>query len=98
MKRARKRDSLLVLASQNISDLLLDDIKEYTKPLLAIPQRKFLFSPGQVDGDRYKEMFGITDIEYSHIKEAKRGRCIYKCGNETFVMNVHAPSYKSELF
>ena len=98
MKRVRKRDSLLVLATQNIQDLLLPNICEYTKPLLAIPQRKFLFSPGNVDKEKYEDLLSITDVEYSHIQNAKRGRCIYKCGNETYILHVHAPDYKEKIF
>ena len=98
IKRVRKRNSLLILATQNISDLLLPEIQEYTKPLLAIPQRRFLFSPGNVDKERYMDLLDISPIEYSHIHNAKRGRCIYKCGGETFVMDVCAPKYKEEVF
>lgn len=98
LKRVRKRNSSLILATQNINDLLLDDIKEYTKPILAIPQRKFLFSPGTVDSDKYMEMLDITPTEFSHIKDAKRGKCVYKCGLDTFIVNVQAPEYKNKLF
>lgn len=98
MKRVRKRNSLLLISTQNISDFLLDGIKEYTKPLLSIPQRKFLFSPGDIDKDKYIQALWISELEFSKIKESKMGRCLYKCGNDTFIMNVHAPSYKSEIF
>ena len=43
MKRNRKRDSFLILTSQNVEDFLLPGIKEYTKPLLSIPAHRFLF-------------------------------------------------------
>jgi len=36
MKRVRKKESSFILASQNIEDFLLPEIKEFTKPLLSL--------------------------------------------------------------
>lgn len=41
MKRVRKKDSSLILASQNIEDFLLPSVREYTKPLFSIPTHQF---------------------------------------------------------
>ena len=35
MKRVRKKDSAMILASQNIDDFLIPSVKEYTKPLFS---------------------------------------------------------------
>lgn len=45
MKRVRKKDSAVILASQNIDDFLIPSVKEYTKPLFSIPTHHFLSSP-----------------------------------------------------
>ena len=45
MKRVRKKDSAVILASQNIEDFLIQNVKEYTKPLFSIPTHHFLFYP-----------------------------------------------------
>ena len=45
-KRVRKKDSAVILASQNIEDFMLDGIKEYTKPLFSIPTHQFFSMPG----------------------------------------------------
>ena len=45
-KRGRKRNSDVIIASQNVEDLLLPGIVEYTKPLFSIPSHSFLFNPG----------------------------------------------------
>ena len=37
MKRVRKKDSSVILASQNIEDFLIPSIREFTKPLFSIP-------------------------------------------------------------
>ena len=52
-KRVRKKESAIVISSQNIEDYLLKDIAEYTKPLFAIPTYKFLFFPGTIDKKTY---------------------------------------------
>lgn len=46
MKRARKKESSLLLASQNVEDFLLPESAELTKPLFSIPAYQFLFHPG----------------------------------------------------
>ena len=44
MKRVRKKDSCVVLASQNIEDFLIPSIREFTKPMFSIHS----FSSGNV--------------------------------------------------
>ena len=48
MKRVRKKDSAVIIASQNIEDFNRTDVKEMTKPLFAIPAHQFLFYPGSI--------------------------------------------------
>ena len=52
MKRVRKKESSFILASQNIEDFLLPEIKEFTKPLFSIPSHHFLFNPGNISARR----------------------------------------------
>ena len=52
-KRVRKKDSSILLASQNIEDFLLPEIKEMTKPLFSIPTHQFLFNGGNVNPRDY---------------------------------------------
>ena len=42
LKRVRKRDSALVMASQNLEDFDQEGVREMTKPLFAIPPHQFL--------------------------------------------------------
>ena len=49
MKRVRKKDSAVLLASQNIDDFALPGVAEMTRPLFAIPTHQFLFNAGTVD-------------------------------------------------
>jgi type IV secretory pathway VirB4 component len=97
-KRVRKRDSAVILASQNIEDFLLPGIREYTKPLFSIPTHQFLFNAGNIDPKAYIETLQLEQSEFDLIKYPERGTCLYKCGNERYLLQVIAPGYKNELF
>ncbi len=97
-KRVRKKDSSVILASQNLEDFNIEGIKEYTKPLFAIPTHSFLFNAGSIDASFYKEMLQLEDSEYNVIQHAQRGNCLYRCGSERYNLEVRAPEYKAELF
>ena len=98
MKRVRKKDSSLILASQNIQDFLLPSIREYTKPLFSIPVHHFLFDPGTIEAKEYMDALMVEPTEFDLIKSAERGTCLYRCGNERYLLKVDAPGYKEELF
>ncbi len=98
MKRVRKRDSIVILASQNIEDFLIPSIREYTKPLFSIPTHQFLFYPGQINPKEYMDALQVEDAEYERIRYPERGTCLYRCGNERYLLQVIAPDYKAELF
>ena len=98
MKRVRKRDSIVILASQNIEDFLIPSIREYTKPLFSIPTHQFLFYPGQINPKEYMDALQVEDAEYELIRYPERGTCLYRCGNERYLLQVIAPEYKAELF
>ncbi len=98
MKRVRKKDSSIVLATQNIEDVLRESIKEYTKPLFAIPTYHFIFHCGLVDKRLFKELLHLEDNEYELIQNPSKGECLFKSGAETFHIKVNAPVYKFELF
>lgn len=98
MKRVRKKDSAIILASQNIEDFLIPEIREFTKPLFSIPTHQFMFNPGQINPKEYMDALQIEESEYELIKYPERGTCLYRCGNERYLLQVKAPDYKSELF
>ena len=97
-KRCRKKDSLNILASQNTEDFLLEGIREYTKPLFSIPTHQFLFNPGNINPKDYMDALQVEQSEFDLIKYPERGTCLYKCGNERYLLQVIAPEYKAELF
>ena len=98
MKRVRKKESSFILASQNIEDFLLPEIKEFTKPLFSIPAHHFLFNPGNISPTAFIDTLQLEESEYSLIKYPERGTCLYRCGNERYLLQVIAPSFKASLF
>ena len=98
MKRVRKKNSAVILASQNLEDFNLPGIAEYTKPLFSIPTHQFLFNAGTVDSKFYMETLQLENSEYELIRYPARGVCLYKCGNERYHLEVKAPDYKQALF
>ena len=98
MKRVRKKDSSVILASQNIEDFLIPAIREFTKPLFSIPTHQFLFNAGQINPKEYMDALQVEPSEFELIKYPERGTCLYRCGNERYLLQVIAPEYKAALF
>lgn len=98
LKRARKRDSSLILASQNLEDFMIPGIAELTRPLFSIPTHQFIFHCGSVDKKFYMDNLQLEESEYELIRHPQRGICLYKCGNERYLLDVRAPDYKKKLF
>ena len=98
MKRVRKKDSSVILASQNIEDFLIPSIREFTKPLFSIPTHQFLFNAGQINPKEYMDALQVEPSEFELIKYPERGTCLYRCGNERYLLQVIAPEYKSAIF
>lgn len=98
MKRVRKKESAVILASQNLEDFNLDGIREYTKPLFSIPTHAFLFNAGNIDARFYIDSLQLEQSEYNLIRYPQRGVCLYKCGNERYNLMVTAPEHKEKLF
>ncbi len=98
MKRVRKKDSSVILASQNIEDFLIPSIREFTKPLFSIPTHQFLFNAGQINPKEYMDALQVEPSEFELIKYPERGTCLYRCGNERYLLQVTAPEYKSAIY
>ncbi len=97
-KRVRKKESSIILASQNIEDFLMPEVKELTKPLFSLPTHQFLFNAGNINPRDYKDTLQLEDSEFDLIKYPERGVCLFKCGNERYLLQVIAPEFKAKLF
>ena len=81
-----------------IASLTDEGVAEFTKPLFAIPTHQFLFNAGAIDKRLYMDSLQLETSEYELIRQAVKGLCLYKCGNERYLLEVHAPDYKASLF
>ena len=98
LKRVRKRDSALMMASQNLEDFDQEGVREMTKPLFAIPPHQFLFNPGSIGRRFYMDMLQLDEAEFELIRRTQRGECLFKCGAERYHLKVIAPDHKAVLF
>ncbi len=98
MKRVRKKDSALLLASQNLEDFTMPGVAELTKPLFSIPTHQFLFNAGSIDRRFFMDNLQLEESEFELIRFPQKGVCVYKCGNERYLLQVIAPEYKTALF
>lgn len=98
LKRVRKRDSALLMASQNLEDFDQEGVREMTKPLFAIPPHQFLFNPGSIGRRFYMDMLQLDEAEFELIRRTRRGECLFKCGAERYHLKVIAPDHKAVLF
>ena len=98
LKRVRKKESSMILASQNLEDFDVDGVRELTRPLFAIPTHQILFNAGSVDKKFYMDNLQLEPAEFELIRYPQRGVCLYRCGNERYLLEVHAPPYKEKLF
>lgn len=98
MKRVRKKESAVILASQNLEDFNVEHIRELTKPLFSIPTHQFLFNAGSIDAKFYMDTLQLERSEFELIRSPQQGVCLYKCGNERYNLMVHAPEHKAKLF
>ncbi|WP_449355345.1 VirB4 family type IV secretion system protein [Youxingia wuxianensis] len=98
LKRVRKKESNLIMASQNLEDFDREGIRELTKPLFAIPPHQFIFNCGSINKRFYMDLLQLEEAEYNLIRFPQRGVCLFKCGNERYLLEVHAPAYKEALY
>ena len=98
LKRVRKKESALILASQNLEDFDQPGVRELTRPLFAIPTHQFIFNAGAIDKKFYMDNLQLEETEYELIHYSQRGVCLYKCGNDRHLLAVHAPPHKKKLF
>ena len=93
-------DRLLTIGNTTavLEDFDREGIRELTKPLFAIPPHQFIFNCGSIDKRFYMDLLQLEEAEYNLIRFPQRGVCLFKCGNERYLLEVHAPAYKEALY
>ena len=72
----------------NITDLSVDEINEMIKTAEDIIENP----------KEYMDALQVEPSEFELIKYPERGTCLYRCGNERYLLQVIAPEYKAALF
>ncbi len=98
MKRVRKRESAVILASQNLDDFVQPSVKELTKPLFTIPTHQFLFHPGRMSKSEYMEMLHLEESLFELIRNPANGSCVFRHGAEVYHLIVKAEKHKEKMF
>lgn len=65
---------------------------------VAIPSHQFIFNGGSVEPQVYMDALQLEPAEFDLIRYPERGTCLYKCGNERYLLQVTVPPYKAALF
>lgn len=85
MKRVRKKDSAILIASQNINDFLMPEVCELTKPLFAIPTHQFMLSFISMHKEgwqknNYAACCGVSDqVLWQMMKDTPNISKVYLC-------------------
>ena len=82
----------------SLEDFLQPGVRELTKPLFSIPTHQFLFNPGQLEPKAFCDTLQLEQAEFELIRYPERGTCLYRCGNERYLLQVHFPEFKEAMF
>ena len=58
----------------------------------------YSFIPGKVSSENFIDTLQLDPAEYKLINKPSRSHCLYRCGNERYLLKVIAPPYKAALF
>lgn len=99
IKRARKYDASIVIATQQLADFLDSAIYHISSALFNTPTYKFMFNPGELDFNKIQSLLSLNEGELAYLGEAKKKHCLFKIGSYTrYAMEVGALPYEAELF
>ncbi|MBE6905296.1 MAG: DUF87 domain-containing protein [Ruminococcaceae bacterium] len=99
IKRARKYESIIVTATQQLVDLDDEKIRFISSAIINSAAIKFLFNPGNLAFERTKSMLQLSQGEADCIFAAGRGQCLLKIGRaDKYNVNIGKLSYEEKLF
>lgn len=84
-RRFRKYYASLWLATQNISDFLQENIKEFGEPLLNNPDLKLVMKQRSTDLDKLENLFNLSKTELELIEKAGRGEGMLMIGTKKHI-------------
>lgn len=97
-KRARKYNAVMLMTTQNLSDLNDPELAHMCKPLFELALHKFLFYPGDVDRKAMRDLLQLSESEMELIAYSRQKHCLCKCGTEKYDLTVGTLPYEAYLF
>lgn len=98
VKRVRKYQALVGVATQQLADCLRPDIATYTTALFNNSAYKFLFYPGEIDLPKVKDQLDLKAGEIEKIRNPNQKHCLVKAGDDKYYIQVGSLPYENELF
>lgn len=98
MKRARKYEAGIIIASHGVVDFLSPSVKQYGQALLDQPCYKIMLG---TDGQNLKEtkyLYNLTEAEEEVLLSKQRGRGIVMFGHDRVNIHFTIPDYKFGYF
>ncbi|MCL1830053.1 MAG: ATP-binding protein [Oscillospiraceae bacterium] len=98
VKRARKYNTLMGIATQQLADCLHEKIVHYTTAMFNNSSTKFFFYPDKIDLDLVRRHLKLTEGEIECIDRSNRQHCLVCAGNDRYYMRVGTLPYEEVLF
>lgn len=96
VKRIRKRHAGLTTATQQVSDVMKESVREYGEAIISQSTYQFFFGLGSNGAEYFKDSKIIPKSELEFIQFAGIGDCYFKVGTQT-AMRVHITIPKKEF-
>lgn len=98
MRRARKMEGSVIVASQQVNDFLDPTIKKHGQALLDQPTYKFLLGMSGKSFHEVVDLYNLKEREQEVIKARQRGRGLLMVGNNKLDLSFYIPPYNLKLF
>lgn len=98
VKRDRKYDAKLCIATQQVADCLQGNAKQYATAIFDNSPYQFNFYPGPVDITLAKSALHLTDGEYNAIKVPNKTNCLARIGNASYYVKIGSLPFENALF
>lgn len=98
VKRIRKYGSILGTGTQQLGDVAAPEFYTYTSALFNAPAIKFMFYPGKLDYNIYKQLANLSQSELDIMAELPKRECLAIVGKSKYRLKVGKLAYEEALF
>lgn len=97
MRRARKYETAIWVASQQIHDFLAEEIRLHGQVILDQPTYKFMHGIEGQDLEDISNLFNLKPTEKEVVEKREQGRALFFCGPKKYDLKVVVDQYKFDL-